>query len=329
MNAPLLNTIASPGTTTELETTEREDFRRAVLAGLSRRPRAIPPRFLYDARGSALFDEICELPEYYLTRTETRILKARARDIARLAGPGAALVEFGSGSSVKSRLLLDAMPDLAVYAPIDISREHVEGSAARLRRDYPGLRIEPVFGDYMELRALPPVAEERRRLGFFPGSTIGNLEPAEAVAFLRNARTLLGDDGALVLGVDLRKDTQVLHDAYNDAAGVTAQFTLNLLRRMNRELDASFDLAGFAHDAFYNADEGRIEIFFRSLRDQTAMIGGRQFTFAEGERVHTEYSYKYDAEGIAALAQAGGFRIAETWTDPDRLFAVGYLVATP
>jgi dimethylhistidine N-methyltransferase len=329
MNAPLLNTLAASETTTQPETTEREDFRRAVLAGLSRRPRAIPAKFLYDAKGSALFDAICELPEYYLTRTETGILKDRARDIARLAGPGAALVEFGAGSSVKSRLLLDAMPDLAVYAPIDISREHVEGSAARLRRDYPDLRIEPVFGDYMELRALPRVAAERRRLGFFPGSTIGNLEPAEAVAFLRNARALLGDDGALVLGVDLRKDAQVLHDAYNDAAGVTAQFTLNLLRRMNRELDASFDLAGFAHDAFYNAREGRIEIFFKSLRDQTAMIGGRQFAFTAGERVHTEYSYKYDGDGIAALAQAGGFRIAETWTDADRLFAVSYLVANP
>jgi dimethylhistidine N-methyltransferase len=333
MNAPLLNTLAHPETNqpdvAPLETTEREDFRHAVLAGLSRRPRAIPAKFLYDAKGSALFDEICELPEYYLTRTETKILKDRARDIARLAGPGAALVEFGSGSSVKSRLLLDAMADLAVYAPIDISREHLEGSAARLRRDYPSLRIEPVFGDYMELRALPRVATECRRLGFFPGSTVGNLEPQEAVAFLRNARTLLGDDGALVLGVDLRKDAQVLHDAYNDAAGVTAQFTLNLLRRMNRELDASFDLAGFAHDASYNAREGRIEIFFRSLRDQTAMIGGRQFTFAAGERVHTEYSYKYDREGIAALARAGGFRIEETWTDADRLFAVTYLVANP
>ena len=331
MNAPLLNALAQSETTqTEtipIETTEREDFRRAVLSGLSRRPRAIPAKFLYDAKGSALFDEICELPEYYLTRTEIGILKDRARDIARLAGPGAALVEFGSGSSVKSRLLLDAMDDLAVYAPIDISRQHLEGSAARLRRDYPHLKVEPVFGDYMALRALPRVAEGRRCLGFFPGSTVGNLEPDEAVAFLRNARTLLGDGGALVLGVDLRKDGQVLHDAYNDSAGVTAAFTLNLLRRMNRELDASFDLAGFEHDASYNAHEGRIEIFIRSLRDQTAMIGNRQFTFAAGERVHTEYSYKYDMDGIAALARAGGFRIAETWTDADRLFAVVYLVA--
>ena len=328
MNAPLLNTLA-PSEANQSETAEREGFRRAVLAGLSRRPRAIPAKFLYDARGSALFDEICELPEYYLTRTETKILAERAHDIARLVGRGAALVEFGSGSSVKSRLLLDAMDDLAVYAPIDISREHLEGSAARLRRDYPALAVEPVFGDYMELRALPRVVEGRRRLGFFPGSTIGNLEPQEAVAFLRNARKLLGDDGALVLGVDLRKDPQVLHDAYNDAAGVTARFTLNLLRRMNRELDASFDLAGFAHDASYNVSEGRIEIFFKSLRDQTAMIGNRQFAFAAGERVHTEYSYKYDREGIAALAQAGGFRIAQTWTDRDGLFAVAYLVAGP
>jgi len=209
--------------------------------------------------------------------------------------------------------------------PIDISRHHLDMTAARLRRDYPRLRVEPVCGDYMALDALPPSINGARRIGFFLGSTIGNLTPDEATAFLRRARRLLREDGALVLGVDLKKDQRRLHDAYNDAAGVTAQFTLNLLRRMNRELDATFDLSAFAHEAFYNPVEGRIEIYFRSLRDQVVTVAGRRFAFAEGERVHTEYSYKYDDAGIAALARSGGFEIAQTWTDPRRLFAVVFL----
>src|SRR5471032_548363 len=320
MNGMLL-TLDAP------ETADREEFRSAVLEGLSHRPRSIPARFLYDARGSALFDEICELPEYYLTRTETRILTERAPEIARLAGPRSALVEFGSGSSIKSRLLIDAMSDLAVYAPIDISRQHLEQSAARLRRDYPQLCVEPVCGDYMSLQALPRIAEGARRLGFFPGSTIGNLEPTEATAFLCRARHLLGDDGALILGVDLRKGERQLHDAYNDSAGVTAAFTLNLLRRMNRELDATFDLSGFANEAFYNPGEGRIEIYFRSLADQTVRVGGRSFAFETGERVHTEHSYKYDIAGIEELARSGGFQMADVWRSEERRFAVACLRA--
>jgi dimethylhistidine N-methyltransferase len=319
----------SPLVLDRAEAGDREEFKDAVLSGLSRTPRAIPAKFLYDARGSALFDQICELPEYYLTRTETGILRDCARDVAALAGPGCALVEFGSGSSVKSRLLLEAMRDLSTYVPIDISRQHLDATAARLRRDYPGLNVQPVCADYMALTALPPEVNGARRLGFFPGSTIGNLEPAEATAFLRRARLLLGQGGALVLGVDLKKDPRRLHDAYNDSAGVTAEFTLNLLCRMNRELDGDFDLSGFAHEAFYNAVEGRIEIYFRSLRSQTVTVAGRPFAFSEGERVHTEYSYKYDDAGIAALARSAGFAIARTWTDPARLFAVTYLEAAP
>jgi dimethylhistidine N-methyltransferase len=310
-------------------TVDREEFRSAVLAGLSATPRAIPPKFLYDARGSALFDAICELPEYYLTRTETAILTDCAADIARLAGPGCMLVEFGSGSSVKSRLLLEAMKELETYVPIDISRQHLDATAARLRQDYPKLRVVPVCTDYMALDALPADGNGARRIGFFPGSTIGNLVPHEAASFLRRARGLLGDDGALVLGVDLRKDAKRLHDAYNDSAGVTAAFTLNLLRRINRELDANFDLAAFAHEAFYDAAEGRIEIYLRSLRPQTVTVAGRTFQFAEGERVHAEYSYKYDDAAITALAKSGGFTIAQTWTDSSRLFAVVYLRANP
>ena len=311
------------------EADDRAEFREAVLAGLARTPRAIPPKFLYDAAGSALFDQICDLPEYYLTRTETSILRQCAKEIAELAGPGCALVEFGSGSSVKSRLLIEALPELAAYVPIDISRRHLDATAAKLRGDYPGLNVQPVCADYMTLAELPAEVNGAKRLGFFPGSTIGNLEPEEATAFLRRARQLLAADGALVLGVDLKKDPRRLHDAYNDAAGVTAEFTLNLLRRMNRELGADFDLAGFAHEAFYNAAKGRIEIYVTSLRPQTVTVAGHSFTFAAGERVHTEYSYKYDDAGIAGLARSAGFAIARTWTDAARLFAVVYLEAAP
>jgi dimethylhistidine N-methyltransferase len=226
---------------------------------------------------------------------------------------------------VKTRLLLDAMSDFHAYVPIDISRQHLGATARRLREDYPWLRVEPVAADYMALDALPPEINGARRIGFFPGSTIGNLTPEEAVLFLHRARRLLRSDGALILGVDLKKDPQRLHDAYNDAAGVTVQFTLNLLRRMNRELEANFDLSAFAHEAFYNEAAGRIEIYVRSLRDQTVTVAGRRFTFAEGERVHTEYSYKYDDTDIAVLARRGGFSIAHTWADPDRLFAVAFL----
>ncbi len=309
---------------------DREEFRLAVLDGLSHSPRAIPSKFLYDARGSQLFDAICEQPEYYLTRTETHILAERADEIAELAGPHCALIEFGAGSSIKSRLLLDAMRDLALYAPIDISRHHLEQSAARLRADYPQLAIEPVCADYMDAASLPPIGRTaRRRIGFFPGSTIGNLEPKEATAFLRGVRTIVGDDGALVLGADLRKDPEILHAAYNDRAGITAEFTLNLLRRMNRELQGSFDLSAFAHDASYDPAQGRIEIYFRSLKRQTVTVAGQSFLFAAGERVHTEYSYKYDWRQIADLATRGGFRLAQRWTDENGLFAVACLTATP
>jgi dimethylhistidine N-methyltransferase len=309
-------------------TSDREEFARAAVAGLSVSPRAIPAKFLYDARGSALFDTICELPEYYVTRTETEILRRIAPEIARLAGPNCALVEFGSGSSVKSRLLLDAMPDLAVYAPIDISRVHLDATAERLRGDYPDLAISPVCADYMALDALPELGGiVDRRVGFFPGSTIGNLEPAEAKIFLTRARGLLGVNGALVVGVDLKKDPIALHAAYNDSAGVTAAFTLNLLRRMNRELDATFDLSAFEHDASYNAEQGRIEIYFRSLRPQTVTVAGYRFFLAGGERVHTEYSYKYAPADFPDLVDGTGFRLAQIWTDEQQLFAVLYLTA--
>ena len=303
------------------------EFHHAVLTGMLRRPRSIPSRFLYDARGSALFDKICELPEYYVTRAETEILRRHAGDIAHRTGRGGALIEFGSGSSIKSRILLDALKNPALYSPIDICRQHLDQAAWRLRRDYPGLRIKPICADYMTLRDLSGLDGDEPRLGFFPGSTIGNLEPAEAVTFLCRARDLLGPTGAMVLGVDLKKDQRRLHAAYNDSAGITAAFTLNLLQRINRELQATFDLRAFAHEAFYNPTEGRIEIYFRSLARQSIRVAGRVFEFVEGERVLTEYSYKYDKIGIEAMACAGGFQVAEIWTDPANLFAVTYLVA--
>ena len=215
-----------------------------------------------------------------------------------LAGPGCALVEFGSGSSVKSRLLLEGLRDLSAYVPIDISRQHLDATAARLRRDYPGLNVEPVCADYMALTDLPADVNGATRLGFFPGRPSAISSPPRPPPSCAAPARFSGRPAALVMGVDLKKDPRRLHAAYNDSAGVTAEFTLNLLRRMNRELEANFDLAGFAHEAFYNPAEGRIEIYFRSLRPQTVTVAGRSFTFSEGERVHTEYSYKYDDAGI-------------------------------
>lgn len=304
------------------------DFKAAVLAGLSQRPRAIPAKFLYDAQGSAIFDAICELPEYYLTRTEIAILRSCAPEIAALAGPGRQLVEFGSGSSVKTRLLLDALVGVSAYLPIDISGDHLESTCRQLRAEYPLLSVVPIRADFMDFAVLPRLPETgAKRLGFFPGSTIGNLEPHEARAFLANARRLLGPQGALVLGADLKKDPDMLHAAYNDSAEVTAAFSLNLLARMNRELGGDFDIGAFEHDAFYNQAEGRIEIYLRSRRAQSVHVGGQRFFFDAGERVHTEYSYKYDLADIDALAAPAGFTRARTWIDPDQLFSVHYLAA--
>lgn len=308
---------------------EGDEFRHAVLRGLAQPRKAIPAKFLYDARGSALFDAICELPEYYPTRTEFAILRANATAIAAPLGRGAALVEFGGGSCQKARVLLDAMAAPAAYVPVDVSGEHLEKAAAALAAEYPKLEVVAVCADYMSPFRLPRAAQSAaKRVGFFPGSTIGNLRPEEARAFLVHAARLLGRPGGeLIVGVDLKKDPATLHAAYNDSAGVTAAFSLNLLDRMNRELDADFESARFAHDAFYNAARGRIEIYLRSLAEQTVAIAGRHIRFAAGERVHTEYSYKYGVDEFRALAAEAGFRATETWTDPERLFSVHSLRA--
>ncbi len=304
---------------------EQEDFRTAVLEGLSRPHKSLPCKFFYDQVGSALFDRICELPEYYPTRTEIGILTKAAPEIAALAGRGGVLVEYGSGSSRKTRLLLDALaPD--VYMPIDISRQHMLAACHALAADYPTLHLMAVCADYTRPFVLPRVARGgQRRLAFFPGSSIGNFGPLEALRFLKNVAQQLATGDGLLIGVDLKKDPAILHAAYNDAAGVTAAFNLNLLARCNRELGTDFDLGAFAHRAFYNEAAGRIEMHLDSLRTQTVQVAGQAFEFAAGESIHTENSYKYRPDEFRHLATQAGFEPLHTWADAGELFGVLYL----
>lgn len=304
-----------------------QGFRADLHAALAAQQRSISPKYFYDARGSALFDAICELTEYYPTRTELALLRRHADEIAALAGPQVELVEFGAGSLRKVRLLLDALDRPRAYVPIDISGDHLEQAAAQLRRDYPALAVQPVVADYTQPLQLPAVGRrDGLRLGFFPGSTIGNFDPEQALRFLRMAaRQLRG--GALLLGADLVKDPAVLHAAYNDAQGVTAAFNLNLLVRANRELGADFDLDGFAHGAFYNIPQRRIEMHLVSRRAQSVTLDGQAYRFDEGESLHTENSYKFSVDGLRALAAEAGFEPGPAWTDPNGLFSLHWLAA--
>lgn len=303
------------------------DFARDLLAALAARPRHVSPKYFYDAAGSQLFDRICELPEYYPTRTELAILAAAAGEIAALAGPHAEIVEFGAGSLRKVRLLLQAFDAPARFVPIDISGEHLREAAAGLRAEFPGLEVQPLVADYTRQLALPRgAAAAGRRIGFFPGSTLGNFTPPEALSFLERAAAALRG-GALLIGVDLVKDPQVLHAAYNDAQGVTAAFNLNLLARANRELGANFALDQFAHYAFYSVPQQRIEMHLVSTEQQAVTLCGQRFTFAEGESLHTENSHKFTVDGLRALARRAGFRPGPVWTDPARLFSVHWLHA--
>lgn len=304
-----------------------DGFGHDLMAALASRPRAISPKYFYDAAGSRLFDRICELPEYYPTRTELDILAGNAREIAAQMGPRAEIVEFGAGSLRKVRLLLDAMKQPARYLPIDISGEHLAHSAAALRRDYPGLDVQPVVGDYTQQLALPaPAPGVGRRVGFFPGSTIGNFTPNEALLFLRMAGEMLRG-GALLLGADLVKEPALLHAAYNDAQGVTAAFNLNLLARANRELGTRFELDQFAHSAFYNAPLQRIEMHLVSRQRKQVELCGERYEFEEGETLHTENSYKFTVDGLRDVATRAGFRPGPVWTDANRLFSVHWLHA--
>jgi dimethylhistidine N-methyltransferase len=307
----------------------RHDFARELLAALSKRPREISPKFFYDATGSALFDRICELPEYYPTRTEMALLREHAAQIAQRVGPHAEIVEFGAGSVRKVRVLLDAMVSPRRFVPIDISAEHLHASAAALVEKYPALEVQAVAADFTKPFALPPssrAGEPGLSLGFFPGSSIGNFTPGEALQFLRSAAQML-KGGALLIGVDLVKDPAVLHAAYNDAAGVTAAFNRNLLVRANNELGADFVPERFAHYAYYEPRLQRVEMHLVSDREQHVQLLGRRFEFAAGESLHTENSYKYTVEGFRTLARRAGFVPDRVWCDARRFFSLHFLLS--
>ncbi|HKP04687.1 MAG TPA: L-histidine N(alpha)-methyltransferase [Chthoniobacterales bacterium] len=300
------------------------DFLAEVLAGLSRRPRSLPCKFFYDERGADLFLKICELPEYYITRTETELLRRYGKEMAESIGANAELIGFGTGAGIKTRMLLANLENPIAYVPVDISKQRLTDSAVELSRAMPGLEILPVCGDYLQDLQLPkPLRKPDHVAVVFPGSTIGNLEPKVAADFLRRVCRLCGKSGGLIIGVDLQKSREVLEAAYNDSAGVTAEFNLNLLVRANRELGADFDLPLWRHQAIYNEHEGRIEMHLVSEAAQTVHLGGREFRFARGEKIVTEFSYKYTLEGFTRLAVSAGFREASrVWTDPERRFAV-------
>jgi dimethylhistidine N-methyltransferase len=308
------------------EADARAAFARDVVAGLSRKQKAIPPKYFYDERGSELFEAITRTPEYYPTRTELSILEMHGREIAQHIPVGAALVEFGSGSSAKIRTLLRALDKLQVYVPVDISPEFLAAEAASLQADFPHLSVLPVAADFTRPFALPAAAAKRPRAGFFPGSTIGNFEPREAGNFLRHVANVLGKGSVFIVGADLVKDERVLHDAYNDAEGVTAAFNLNLLARMKRELGADFDPDSFGHRAFFNPRQGRIEMHLESKCAQRITVCGRAFHFTTGETIHTECSYKYTVAGFAALAGNHGWSLAESWVDSGGLFSIHALI---
>jgi dimethylhistidine N-methyltransferase len=303
-------------------------FRADVLRGLAARAKEIPPKYFYDEAGSALFEQITTLEEYYLTRTEQAIMRRHAAEMGELLGPRCQLIEYGSGSSSKTRLLLDHLEDPAGYVPVDISRDHLLRSAEALSTAYPNLEVLPLYADFTGPITVPsPRLRASKRIVYFPGSTIGNLVPLEAVALLRNTAKLFGAGGGLLLGADLKKDPSVLEAAYNDRRGVTAAFNLNLLVRINRELGGDFVVSQFAHHSFYNASAGRIEMHLVSQCVQHVQIGDSKFPFAQGESIHTENSYKYSLGDLRRLAAAAGLVVAAIWMHDSRQFSVSYLTS--
>lgn len=302
------------------------DFRRDVIAGLSRARKSLPPKYFYDERGSELFEAICELPEYYPTRTEIALMRDRAQEMARHLRTGSVLIEYGSGSGRKTRILVEALAPVA-YVPIDIAAPQLEIWSSDLAREFPNVTVIAVCADYSRPLALPGIDRfrDRRRVIYFPGSTIGNFTVPEALAFLKNARAVARPGGAMLIGVDLKKDPDVLQAAYDDAQGVTAEFNLNLLVRINRELGAAIDTSTFRHRAIYNRALDRVEMHLESAREQTVTIANRTFSFRRGETIHTENSYKYSINGFQELARRAGFDPQTCWTDQQDLFSVHYL----
>jgi len=306
---------------------ESDDFLSEVMKGLGAQPKNLPCKFFYDEKGSKLFDQICELPEYYPTRTEIALLERISPEIAGRIGPHAHIIEYGCGSVKKIRPLLDALQEPAAYVAVDISREHLIASAEMLAEDYPDLDVHAVCADFtkpFEVKA-PVNHADVRRVGFFPGSTIGNFQPDDAGRFLANAASFLGPEGAMVIGIDLKKDVAILDAAYNDSQGITAAFNLNLLERINQELDADFDLTKFRHKAHYNDVAGRIEMHLYSTARQSVQINGSRFDFAEGESIHTENSHKYSVDEFHAMARQAGFEADHVWMDDRKLFSIHYL----
>ena len=302
-------------------------FARDVIEDLSQHPKRLSPKYFYDATGSELFEQITVLPEYYPTRTELTILRDRSRAISAFIPKGAALVEFGAGATTKVRLLLSGCA-FSAYVPVDISGDFLKSQADALRADFPDLDVYPVTADFTSPFELPAAVSAMPKVGFFPGSTLGNFEPHEACAFLRSAREILGQGARMVIGVDLEKDERVLYDAYNDAAGVTARFNLNVLHRINRELGGDLDVGAFIHRAIYNRERHRIEMHLISKKALTARILGRNFSFRAGESIHTESSYKYSLDRFNALARGSGWTPLESWTDAAGMFSVHALVAS-
>ena len=303
---------------------EPADFYREVIAGLKQRPKRIPPKFFYDDDGSRLFDSICEQPEYYPARVETGMLAQYADEIAELTGVGCCLIEPGSGSCKKVRLLLDALRP-SHYIPMDISCAHLQEAAGYIAEEYPWLDVRTVCADITRTVELPCIPEQAARVVFYPGSSIGNFEPLEAVDFLAALAEVAGPGGGLLIGVDLEKESSVLDSAYNDANGITADFNLNLLSRINRELDGDIDIDTFRHHAFYNEAEGRIEMHLVSECMQTLRIDGHSYEFSAGESIHTENSYKYTTSGFRALAEQAGFISEAIWLDDEELFSLHFL----
>jgi dimethylhistidine N-methyltransferase len=308
--------------------TRQTSFLEDVLAGLAAPQKAIPPKYFYDAHGSQLFERICGLPEYYPTRTEMAIMERHVEEMVRLLGPDVQLVEFGSGASVKTRLLVDRL-EPSLYVPIDISESALRDACKQLALMFPWLNISAVLADFTQALKLPEFVgvPVRRKVVYFPGSTIGNFTPDEALEFLKGVREMVGPGGMLLIGVDLKKDKRVLDAAYDDAQGVTAEFNLNLLQRINRELGGDFQVKRFRHKAFYDEAKGWIEMHLESLYSQFAHVGGQRFDFRAGETIHTEISCKYSVAEFQALAARARFHAEKVWTDPANLFAVHGMMA--